>query len=221
MPQHKRLSAKNGVLQLVAIVAGLLQKQLCFAIGSNEKKRFFAHSHKREVQNTVLCNLSHVLTKSNFVLQLVVTGKTFLLTQHKRLSAKNSVLQLVAGSCKKQICFATCKSVVLVYPARNFVFFEFCTLCFSLQRVFHGIAPRFRGKIFAMPFVVARASANFATCFVQQAQRGKAFVSTCKFFQGAVSAPFCFAKNCLLFCEICFLFCQICRCVSNNEIDGK
>lgn len=35
---------------LLQLVAGLLQKQLCFAIGSNEKKRFFAHSHKREVQ---------------------------------------------------------------------------------------------------------------------------------------------------------------------------
>lgn len=61
---------------LLQLVAGLLQKQLCFAIGSNEKKRFFAHSHKREVQNTVLCNLSHVLTKSNFVLQRVVAEKS-------------------------------------------------------------------------------------------------------------------------------------------------
>lgn len=56
-------------IQRFELVAGLLQKQLYFAIGCNWEKRFFEHSHKREVQITVLCNLLQVFTKSNFVLQ--------------------------------------------------------------------------------------------------------------------------------------------------------
>jgi len=61
---------------LLQLVAGLLQKQLCFAIGSNEKNVSLHTATSVKCKNTVLCNLSHVLTKSNFVLQRVVAEKS-------------------------------------------------------------------------------------------------------------------------------------------------
>ncbi len=42
----------------------------------------------------------------------------------------------------------------------------------------------------------------------------KAFVSTCKFFQGAVSAPFCFAKFVFYFAKFAVVF-------QSSEVDGK
>lgn len=125
-----------------------------------------------EVQNTAFCNLSQVLTKSNFVLQRVIAEK----------------------------------SVVFVYPARNFVFFEFCTLCFSLQRVSHGIAPRFR-KNFCNAVCCGEGKCQPCHVFCATSAKGqKHLFQLVNFFRGRFPLPFVLQKIAFCFAKFTVVF---------------
>ena len=142
-------------------------------MGSNGEKRFFEHSTSGEVQNTAFCNLTQVFTKSNFVLQLVVTKKTLFL-----------------------------------FALPEILFFEFAPFVFPCNVFFTALRRGFGEKF--LQCLLWRGQVPTSPRVLCNKRKGaKAIVSTCKFFQGAVSAPFCFAKNCLLFCKICLLFCKI------------
>ena len=180
----------------------------------------FATATSGEGQNTAFCNLSQVYCKSNFVLQLVVTKKNVSL--HTATSVK----------CKIQ-CFATCrrflqkatlfcngqqrKKALFLFTLPEILFFEFAPFVFPCNVFFTALRRGF-GEKFLQCRLLWRGQVPTSPRVLCNKRKGaKAIVSTCKFFQGAVSAPFCFAKNCLLFCQICFLFCQICRCVSKQR----
>ena len=142
----------------------------------------FATAKSGEVRKTAFCNLSHVLTKSNFVLQRVVAEK------------------------KRCFCLPCPKFCFLNLHPLFFLATCFSRHCAEISEKILQCRLLWRGQVPTSPRVLCN-----------KRKGAKAIVSTCKFFQGAVSAPFCFAKNCLLFCEICFLFCQICRCVSKQR----
>lgn len=167
------------------------------------------------MQSTVLCNLSHVLTKSNFVLQRVATEKVSLNTA-QAVKGKIRRFATCRRFLQKATLFCNVQKRCFCLPCPKFCFLNlhplfFLATCFSrhcaeiLEKILQ-CRLLWRGQVPTSPRVLCN-----------NRKGAKAFVSTCKFFQGAVSAPFCFAKNCLLFCEICFLFCQICRCVSKQR----
>lgn len=183
-------TATSGEVQNTAfcnlsqLVAGLLQKQLCFAIGSNEKNVSLHTATSGEGQNTAFCNLSHVLTKSNFVLQLVVA--------------------------EKKRCFCL--------PCPKFCLFDFCTFCFSLQRVFHGIAPRFWKK-FCNAVCCGEGKCQPCHVFCATSAKGqKHLFQLVNFFRGRFPLPFVFHKLPFVLQNLPFVLQKIAFCFAKFTV---
>ena len=124
---------------LLQLVAGLLQKQLCFAIGSNEKNVSLHTATSVKCKNTVLCNLSQLvagLLQKQLCFAIGCNGKNVSLNTAQAVKCEKQRFATCRRFLQKATLFCNVQKRCFCLPCPKFCFLNlhplfFLATCFS------------------------------------------------------------------------------------------